>query len=86
MKRLINIVCIMFKLRGDKRETEHVFTLTNDVFQVPDDIHVDIKKALPSTPQMWKAKCLIVRHAGGPKFIVIKARLVRISAFHELLT
>ena len=72
MKRLINVVCVMLKLGGDKRETEHVFTLANDVLKLLNDIHVDIKKALPSTPQMWKAKCLIARHARGPRCIVIK--------------
>jgi hypothetical protein len=73
MKRLINAVCIMFKLGGDKRETKHVFTLANDVLQLSNDIHVDIKKALPTTLQMQKAKCLIVRHARGPRFIAIEA-------------
>ena len=73
MKRLIDVVCIMFKLVGDERKMENVFTLTNDVLQLSNDIHVDIRKALPATPQMWKAKCLVVRHARGPRFIVIEA-------------
>jgi hypothetical protein len=85
MKRLVNNVCIMFEFGGDKRETEDVFTLTNDGLQLSNDIHVDVKKTLPSTPQMWKAKCLIARHAGGPRFIAIEARSVRIAAFHKLL-
>ena len=73
MKRLIDVVCIMFKLVDDKRETENVFTLANDVLQLSNDIHVDIKKALLATLQMWKAKCLVARHARGPRFIAIEA-------------
>ena len=73
MKRLVNIFCVMFKLRSDKGETEHVFTLTNNVLQLLNDVHVDVKKALLPTPQMRKAKCLIARHAGGPRFVAIEA-------------
>ena len=64
---------------------EDVFTLTNDVFQLSNNIHVDAKKTLPSTPQMRKAKCLIVRHAGGPNLFAIEARSVQILAFYKLL-
>jgi hypothetical protein len=39
MKRLINYIGLLIELSSDKRKTEHVFTITDEILDLSNNIH-----------------------------------------------
>ena len=84
MKRLINCLGPSFKFGSNKRKAEQVFAIADELLKLTDDIQINTKKALTTSPLVRKTICLVTRHAGRTRFGAVKARLVRVSTLHEL--